>query len=216
VINEGERVKFSSSFFRRRKEFSFFYNELKEIEKRLDELHSLLKEEEDYKRAKENIRSLKEDLKKVVKSKGFEIRIKNYQEQIEELKKLYVEELVEKDAKLRMGLIPTEYLLRALYVVSNALPNSSLKFPIDDLEAYISVKEYQSLINQLKQQIYSLNNSHMYTISLIKNGNRLKIKLESNYKRETSFNSNYFETVKDFLIKELEKMVKLIRFSGPK
>jgi len=213
VINEGERVRFSSAFFRRRNQLSSLYEELKKIEKNLEQIHPLLKEEEDYKKAKENIEILKKDLKKVIKSKGFETRIKKYYKQIEELHELYLRDLREKDKKLKKGKIPTEYLLKTLYAISNVLPNTSLTFPVDELQPHISIKEYQTLINQLKQQISSLRDCHRYDIYLIKNGNRLKIKIETGYQRETlhSLDSQYFEVVKNSLLDELEKMIKLIR-----
>ena len=189
------------------------YKELEEMEKNLEEMHPLLKEDEDYKKAKENLENLKKELKKTVKSKGFEIRIKKYHQQIEELHEFYLKDLTEKDENLKKGKIPTEYLLKTLYAISNVLPNTFLSFPVDALQSYISIKEYQSLINQLKQQISGLNDCYKYDISLIKTGNHFKIKIEPSYQRKPvpPFDSQYFEVVKNSLLDELEKTIKLIR-----
>lgn len=212
MINEGERVRFSSTFFRRRNKLSTLSKELERVEKNLERVHPLLKEDEDYKIVKERIRTLKKGLKKAIKSKGFELKIKKYHEKIRELYNVYLRDLMEKDKNLKKGLIPSEYLLRILYAISNALPNSSLLIPVDDLPPYIPQKHYQQMIKQLKQQISILSNYHSYNIQLVKNGTHLKIKIDSHYqKEEFSFlPSEYLETLKNSLVSELEKMIKII------
>ena len=129
-----------------------------------------------------------------------------------------MKDLMEKDKNLKKGLIPSEYLLRLLYAISNALPNSSLLIPVDDLPPYIPQKHYQNIIKELKQQVSTLSNSHSYTIQLIKHRDHLKIRIDSHYqKEEFSFlPSEYLETLKNSLVSELEKMIKIVGLGSSK